>query len=244
MNYSSLIAQKEKRSFLDPRVKIVLVLMLAIFVLGGIGGSHFQYIRLILSIIPFILLLIEKKWQKFVHVSLMLIIGYGCLFVMPYLPNILKFIALMCGNIFTRFVVTFAMGEYLIATTSVSEFISAMEKIYIPKAIIVPMSVMFRMFPTIAAEWKAIYRAMDMREIHLGKVGIEKIIEYQLIPMISSSVRIGEELSAAALSRGLGSSIKRTNICQIGLQIQDWLFLIFSLLVIFFWLCSILGVVI
>nr|MCW1079731.1 energy-coupling factor transporter transmembrane protein EcfT [Streptococcus anginosus] len=61
----------------------------------------------------------------------------------------------MCGYILTRFVATVAMGNYVIATTSVSEFIAAMEKIHMPRAIIVPMSVMFRMFPTIATEWKS-----------------------------------------------------------------------------------------
>jgi len=243
MKYSSKLLQEKRRGFLDPRIKILFVLILAIFVLGGVGDSYFNYIRFLLSILPFILLLIEKQWKKFYHVGLMLIIGYSCLFVIPYLPYPLKFIALMCGNIFTRFVVTFAMGDYLISTTSVSEFISAMEKIHMPKAITIPMSVMFRMFPTILMEMKSICRAMDMRNIHITTVGIEKILEYQLIPMISSSVRIGEELSAAALIRGLGSPIKRTNICQIGFRIQDWLLLIFALIVIFFRLLNIVGVI-
>ncbi len=241
MAYSSLAAQKNKRSFLDPRVKIVLVLLLAIFVMGGVGGMRLHYVRFALSIIPFALLLIEQRWKKFFHVSMMLVIGYSCLLAIPYLPSMLKPIALMCGYIFTRLVVTVAMGEYVIATTSVSEFIAAMEKIHMPQAIIVPMSVMLRMFPTIATEWKSICRAMNMREIHIGAVGIGKILEYQLIPMISSSVRIGEELSAAALIRGLGSPIKQTNICQIGFRAQDWLLLLVSLAVICFWLLTSLG---
>lgn len=242
MAYSSLAAQKNKRSFLDPRVKIVLVLLLAIFVMGGVCGARMKDISFVLSIIPFVLLLIEQQWEKFWHASIMLIIGYVCLLVMPYLPSTIKPIALMCGYILTRFVATVAMGNYVIATTSVSEFIAAMEKIHMPRAIIVPMSVMFRMFPTIATEWKSICRAMNMREIHIGAVGIGKILEYQLIPMISSGVRIGEELSAAALIRGLGSPIKRTNICQIGFRIQDWFLLLISLSVICFWLLCSLGV--
>lgn len=241
MAYSSQAVQKNKRSFLDPRVKIVLVLLLAIFVMGGVGGTRMKGISFVLSIIPFVLLLIEQQWKKIWHASIMLIIGYGCLLVMPYLPYMLRFIPLMCGYILTHFVATVAMGNYVITTTSVSEFIAAMEKIYMPQAIIVPMSVMFRMFSTIATEWKSICRTMNMREIHIGAVGIGKILEYQLIPMISSSVRIGEELSAAALIRGLGSPIKQTNICQIGFRAQDWLLLLVSLAVICFWLLTSLG---
>lgn len=244
MAYSSQAAQNKRRSFLDPRVKIALVVLLALFVMGGVGGARMKDISFALSIIPFVLLLIEQQWKKFWHASIMLIMGYGCLLVMPYLPYMLRFIPLMCGYILTRFVATVAMGNYVIATTSVSEFIAAMEKIHMPRAIIVPMSVMFRMFPTIATEWKSICRAMNMREIHIGAVGIGKILEYQLIPMISSSVRIGEELSAAALIRGLGSPIKRTNICQIGFRIQDWFLLLISLSVICFWLLCSLGVIV
>lgn len=56
MAYSSLATQKNKRSFLDPRVKIVLVLLLAIFVMGGVGGARMKDISFVLSIIPFVLL--------------------------------------------------------------------------------------------------------------------------------------------------------------------------------------------
>ena len=39
--------------------------------------------------------------------------------------------------------------------------------------------------------------------------------------MITCSVKIGEELSAAALTRGLGAPLKRTNICEIGFHFPD-----------------------
>lgn len=241
MKYSSAAAQQQKHSFLDPRVKLVLVLLLALFVMGGAGGARMIYVSYALSIIPFALLAIARAWGTFFRMIAMLIIGYGCLFALPYLPQVLSFIALTCGYVFTRLVVTVAMGEYFIAKTSVSEFIAAMERMYMPKALVVPLSVMFRMFPTIASEWKSICRAMNMRGIRAGAVGVEKLLEYQLIPMMSSSVRIGEELSAAALTRGLGSPVRRVNICQIGFRMQDWLLLLVSLLVICFWLFELAG---
>ena len=142
----------------------------------------------------------------------------------------------MCGGILTRFAVTVVMGGYLIGTTSVSEFISAMERLHIPQAITIPMSVMFRMFPTIGAEWKSIRRAMGMRGIRLGGVRAGEVVEYQLVPMITSTVRIGEDLSAAALTRGLGSPIKRTNICRIGFRVQDLILLIICLAVVVMWI--------
>lgn len=243
MGYSSEAAQESRRGFLDPRTKIALTLCLAVFVLGGLGGSSMNKIKTLLSVIPFLLLLIEKKWRQFLRGMAILVIGYGMLFLMPYLPGVLKFPALMCGGIVTRFVVTVIMGEYLIATTSVSEFISAMERLHMPQAVTIPMSVMFRLFPTIGAEWKSIRRAMGMRDIRIGGVRSGLLLEYQMVPMMTSSVRIGEELSASALTRGLGAPVRRTNICRIGFRFQDLIFLSMCAAAFIFWILSLCGVV-
>ena len=200
-------------------------------------------VKIVLSAVPFALLLIEKKWGRFLKGAAILAAGYSLLWSMPYLPHALQFIALMCGGILTRFVVTIVMGEYLIATTSVSEFISAMEHLHIPKEITIPMSVMFRLFPTIGAEWKSIRRAMGMRGISLGGMRAGLLLEYQMVPMMASSVRIGEELSASALTRGLGAPVKRTNICRIGFRLQDILFLLLCAAAAIIWILSLCGVV-
>ena len=242
MAYSSERAQEKRRSFLDPRTKLALVLLLALFVMGGLGGSALKPAKTLLSALPFLLLLIERQWKRFARGFVMLIVGYGLLFIMPGLPGALSYLALLCGGILTRFVVTVVMGEYLIATTSVSEFISAMEKLRMPQAITIPMSVMFRLFPTIGAEWKSIRRAMGMRGIRPGGTRAGQVLEYQMVPMITSSVRIGEELSASALTRGLGSPMKRTNICRIGLRAQDLFLLLLCLAVIAIWILELCGV--
>lgn len=36
------------------------------------------------------------------------------------------------------------------------------------------------------------------------------MLEYRLVPLMVSVVKIGDELSAAALTRGLGAPVKRT----------------------------------
>ena len=240
--YSSRVAQERRRSFLDPRTKLALVVILALFVLGGLGGAQMEPIKTALSALPFLLLLLERQWRRFLRGCIMLIMGYGLLELMPRLPGVLSFIALMCGGILTRFVVTVVMGEYLIGTTSVSEFISAMERLHMPQAITIPMSVMFRLFPTIGAEWRSIRRAMGMRGIRPGGARAGQVLEYQLVPMMTSSVRIGEDLSASALTRGLGAPVKRTNICRIGFRVQDIILLLVCLAVPVLWILELLGV--
>ena len=47
------------------------------------------------------------------------------------------------------------------------------------------------------------------------------MMEYKLVPMLMCSVKIGDELSAASLTRGLDNPERRTNICQIGFRSHD-----------------------
>jgi energy-coupling factor transport system permease protein len=110
-------------------------------------------------------------------------------------------------------------------TTTVSEFIAAMERMHISQKILIPLSVMFRFFPTVVQEARSIGDAMRMRGIAVGGSKFWKrpmsMIEYRIVPLMMSTVKIGEELSAASLTRGLGGPQRRTNICKIGFSIHD-----------------------
>ena len=122
------------------------------------------------------------------------------------------------------------MGYFVVTTTTVSEFVAAMERLHLPQQITIPMSVMFRFFPTIADEFSSINDAMRMRDIRFGGKNVTKMIEYRLVPLLVCSAKIGEELNAAAITRGLGADRKRTNVCQIGFHAQDYI--LFTLCVI------------
>ena len=107
----------------------------------------------------------------------------------------------------------------MVSTTTVSEFIAAMEKLHVSQKITIPLAVMFRFFPTVVEEAGSINKAMAMRDIKFGGTKALQMLEYRLIPMMTCSVKIGQELSAASLTRGLCGPGKRTNICKIGF---DW----------------------
>lgn len=83
------------------------------------------------------------------------------------------------------------------------------------------LAVIFRFFPTIGEEYQAIRDAMKMRGIRFGGKNPFLMVEYRLVPLMVSVVKIGDELSAAALTRGLGAPTKRTNVCQVGFHAQD-----------------------
>ena len=62
-----------------------------------------------------------------------------------------------------------------------------------------------------------------MRGIALGGGNAAKMIEYRMIPSLFSCVNIGDELSAAAITRGLGGKVKRTSVAELRLRLVDWL---------------------
>ena len=135
-----------------------------------------------------------------------------------------------------RFLPTYMMGLYVINTTTVSEFKATMEKLHMPDALTIPICVMFRLFPTIREENDSIRAAMKMRGIRFvgGKVG--KMLEYRIVPIITCVAKIGEELSASALTRGFGKQRKRTNICQIGLGWVDYVIFLFVVSTLICWI--------
>lgn len=204
---------------LDPRTKLLLLLAEAIVVLGGLGGSSAEPFKTVFMVLPFLLLFSVKKVRTAVIGGLLLGLGLAAEFIPA--GHSCSIILLMCSGILTRFVPSIMMGNYVMSSTKVSEFTAAMERMHVTQKITIPMAVMFRFFPTVKEECFAIGEAMKMRDIRFGGSKVLQMAEYRLVPMMTCSVKIGEELSAAALTRGLGSPVKRTNVCRIGFHAAD-----------------------
>lgn len=207
---------------LDPRTKLLLLITVSTFVLGGLGGDRLASLVPCLYALPLVLLLAAGKFRP---AALYLTVFAGAylasLLLLPRLSGFPKFFLLGCTGILSRLMPGVVLGVYVVSTTTVSEFTAAMQRLHVSEKIIIPMSVMFRLFPTIGKEFGAINAAMRMRGISLGGGRAGKMLEYRLVPLMTCAAKIGEELSAAALTRGLGGEVKRTNICRIGFGVQD-----------------------
>ena len=218
-----------KKSVLDPRSKILLLVLIAVFVLGGAGGESFLYVRIFLSVIPFVLLMTAKKYKTALVGAA--IAGTGFLLqtaVQPFLSGLPMFAVMLCGQVITKFVPSIMMANYAVSTTTVSEFMAAMEKMKLSDKITIPMTVMFRFVPTIKEEFSSINAAMKMRDITLTGKKRGHLVEYRVVPVIMCCMRINDELSASALTRGLGGDVKRTNICTVKFGIADMIVFILS----------------
>ncbi|MCT4562707.1 MAG: energy-coupling factor transporter transmembrane protein EcfT [Maledivibacter sp.] len=225
-----------KKGFqLDPRTKILFMAFVTTLMFYA-----YDNIALVtaLGAIPFILLLLNSQRKT--------ALIYGGLFIlaiiavqlkdMVSLPQVLNSILVLLIALVMRLFPTFMLGYYIIESTKANEFITAMKRWHVSENLIIPVTVVFRFIPTIQEEYRFITDAMRMREIQLGTKKFYQnpgvFLEYRLIPLMISIVKIGEELSAAALTRGLGSSVKRTNIAIIGFGIYDGLIFAISILLL------------
>ncbi|MBE6464940.1 MAG: energy-coupling factor transporter transmembrane protein EcfT [Eggerthellaceae bacterium] len=221
---NSVLMIEGKRSglVLDPRTKLLLLLTMAVFGLGGAGSDAVNAVLPFILLVPYPLLLLAGKW-KWALFGVVAYVGSDLLmhYVGPLLTGLPSFLLLGSCAILNRFLPSILMAAYLMTTTTVSEFTAAMQRMHVTEKITIPLSVMFRFFPTVADEAASINCAMRMRDIRFGGRNMAKTVEYRMVPLMTCCVKIGEELSAAALTRGLGGVVERTNICRIGLKAQD-----------------------
>lgn len=105
--------------------------------------------------------------------------------VLPLLTGTWNFILGAAVGIYTHMLPGFIMGYYLVSTTTVSEFVAAMERMHVPEKIVIPVSVVFRFFPTVKEEYAAIRDAMKMRGITTLRSPM-KMLEYRVVPLMMS----------------------------------------------------------
>lgn len=206
----------------DPRTKLYALLIFNLVMLTSLTEGASVYLKPFLAVLAFLFLL-NARLPKTAAVYLALyIVSYHAEFFLQYVSgmSLAGFLIRFFSHMITRIVPGFMFAYYMIRTTRVSEFIAAMERMHISRKLIIPVSVMFRFFPTVSEEYRSIQDAMRLRGIGL-KAGPVAMAEYRLVPLIVSLVKIGDELSAAAVTRGLGGQVKRTNYCRIGFGVWD-----------------------
>ena len=98
------------------------------------------------------------------------------------------------------------LGTSLTRTISVGEMIETLERLHLPRQIIIPFTVMLRYLPTMKLEIHAIHDSIRIRGIRLTPFCC---IEYFLVPILMRSVRLADELSATAVIRGIENETKR-----------------------------------
>ncbi len=128
-----------------------------------------------------------------IYISAYTLALLGELFLIPVTHGVLNILTVMITNLLVRMMPGIVMGYYLIVTTTVSEFLASMEKTRIPEIIAIPISVLFRFFPTLIEEIRAIMDAMRMRGIGLNLRTFKSpliVLEYIMVPLLINAVKL------------------------------------------------------
>ena len=214
---------------LDPRTKLFMVFVVSLIVMMSATTPFLWAIRLSITLIPIILMILEKKYSS----ALRFLLAYAsALVLMFYFLSeqseglIASLLIGYCG-IVVQFMPAIITAWYVVRTTKIGEFMSCMQKMHVPDGIAVSLAVVMRFFPTIKEEYSSINDAMRMRGVMLGGGNVLRMFEFRMIPLLFSCVNIGEELSAAAITRGLGGETKRSSVIELKLGIADFFLMAF-----------------
>ena len=224
------IGAEEYRGWLrlDPRTKLVYTFTVGFFCLLLIGGStqSLSWVRMALTV-SVCLLLIGTRHLSVAAVYFAGLVGCHLIaaYALPHIAGAVGWLLYASVSIITQVLPGALAAYWMLATTTASELVAALQRMHIPQAVTVPLAVMFRYFPTAMAEQRAINDAMRMRGVRFGGGKASELFEYRVVPLMTNSVRIADELSQAALTRGLGAGRHRTSIARIGLHAMDLLIL-------------------
>ena len=222
-------------SLLDPRTKLLLLFTSSVFVIGNAGEAWMYAFYWILVYLPVLLLFAEKEWKSgFIAIAIYIESYYAQMALRHDLTALESALALML-YIITKILPTIILARYIVKTTKVSEFLTAMNRMRVTDKLTIPISVIFRFFPTVVEESRAINDAMRMRGIEMGANKASEAVEYRMVPLIASCSIIGEELSAAAMTRGLDVGKKRSCIWKIRFRFLDLIIIALCLICFIWW---------
>lgn len=135
--------------------------------------------------------------------------------------------------VFIQMLPAFIMIGFLVNRLKITEFINALTRLKVHKNLVLPLSVTLRFFPMLKQEIGFIKDAMRIRGLNTSAVSwITKpmqTFELIIIPILMRSLKIADEMSASAITRGLGRYKDRTNYINYRFSAPDFLYTVITL---------------
>jgi energy-coupling factor transport system permease protein len=117
------------------------------------------------------------------------------------------------------------MAGLMIKTTKTGEFMAAFYKIHMPDRFVIPFAVMMRYLPVVKEDWHYIKDAMRMRGISpsIKNICLRPMVvaECLYVPLMMAASNTADELSIAAITRGIENPNPRTSLTEIKFLLRD-----------------------
>ena len=217
----------------NPITKFFVTVLLGFTILHSINQYSEWALIIVISIMYFI--------NGFRKEGIQNIIVVGILFFVPDFTILAKFplvIKMLLSLLFVvrMFYIPYASGKFLIKTSDVGSIMSSMDFLRIPKAVSIPVAVMFRFFPSFAEERNNIKMAMKIRGIEIKNP--IKYLEYIAVPLLIISSNIADDIAKAAETKCIANPIKKTRYITVRVHIIDFIYtFIMTVIVVGGWLC-------
>lgn len=226
----SALAQ-EQGFWLDPRTKLFLIVSCVLAsMLAPSLGCQFALVVLIA--------LLGARFGKWRYVTkAVCFYALVCLctvWIMAELNGTLRTMFVAFLGLFHKVYACGMLAGIVLSTTRVNEFLSAMHRLHAPKKLVIPLAVMLRYLPTIQEDWHAIKDAMRLRDVSPNVAGFFAhpglTVECIYVPLMMAASKAADELSIAAITRGIENPQPRTCLVQIRCGIRDWLVMLAAVL--------------
>lgn len=211
---------------LDPRAKLYLLLLANLMLFFHVGtGAEAAATGLFL-----LLYFLSGRVRSGVRLSVFYFVLLGIdLWVVPLAGEgvLLNLLSLVSVGI-RMMLPCLITGIYAFSTTTVGELTSALRRMHVPESVIIPCAVVVRFFPTVQEDYRQIRSAMALRGIAEGKGALllhpMQSLEYILMPLLMNGNNVAQDLSVAALTKGIGLPGVHTCMTELRLTVWDFVY--------------------
>ena len=180
----------------------------AVPVITGLYGALVCYAILFAALFSYYQLIFYLKLPV-VHSAVFSVIGILAFIVQRIIPFML-------------------LGTVIKKQKNISEITMVLERMRLPRGIILSIAVMFRYFPSIKDDFFIIIDSMKLKGLYTSKRSALlhpiRTMEFIIVPMLFKSLRTAEELSCAALIKGIENTGKKTSYFDVRLRSVDLIF--------------------
>jgi len=209
---------------LDPRTKLGLILLVTIVSVKLESFVCLFILALVLLICMYLAKIFKESLCLLKHFVVILGVVLSVSIIVKDINQ-----TVCTGSFFARLFVMTIAGLLLALTTSPNDFAKALEKMRIPHPITFIFTATMRFVPTLLKEVEAIMDSLRLRGLRIRGRDILKTPSsfYRgiCIPLTVRSIKISDELAAAAETRGFGSPNKRTSLREVKFRKNDHIFL-------------------
>ncbi len=206
---------------IDVRYKLLLFLLISI---AAFMTKDMVYGGIIFGIVILITFCMGQ-WRLALRFLGTYLLVSAVVFLSPHLPKVLLSVILMLAIFIRMFLPLLLYARAFVATTTVSEMVTALYALKVPRSFVITFAVAMRFFPTAKEELHCVRNAMRLRGLGFSLRNLitrpALLLEGFMTPLMVRASTIADELSAASLTRGIDNPAPRTAFFRLKITLQD-----------------------